>query len=797
MHRKITASLFIIAASLALSGCSTVLRSYIEVDLSSQVETRINANLSYVDKLYNAGLLTDKKADKLKKDIEKNGDQLVSAFKSIDKINSSKAMDMLKSTTGIAGFGWNENNTKVDGTKCRDQAVIEYAKACGYEVSSDKNGEYCDANDLMLSNALLEESSSIVTGWDIAYSWYINEKVDKDTAIDIVSMDNKTLNIDGNFTVCVLDSSKIAQTGNELDNIKEIFEKFTDSSGVLSEQATDELSRFYTELTDVTLFDAIDTSNLIATTKTWAPEHDGKLGYDMQITQGKIGVMKIRLNEFNQEAVDNLINMVSNKNGKYILCPKTSKAYLVEYPVSIIDEISTDGVNVTASLAKSELGINIKSGEILKYIPVSGQAMPSREVIGKGIGGYTSYLGTYGADNEKAESCSSFTILGDQKIEIEAGYNGQSIEDIKNTREITTAGIVLRDYLEASYAPGFRDNGENVVVFGRKFRMNIDGIDGDRIKLRNNGIAYMVDINGEEVKNADGDVVTLDAKQLMGLSNGIVNGNVGECDYYVNRLRQAGEENGKEVQIQSSNISKNPKITELKILASDSIKPVQRFPGNNIGSPDYTEEDNQPVMYAIGTCTDLFETGLYSTWMQSSSATMSLSWWNKWLETAGLSYRVSLQDTEEYLHGNYSYELSQEGIVLLDLNTVSKIQDDIDIINNQRDNSRRRAIFKALGVLLIAYASILMCCWVLDTQLGLGLNLYGALSFNKWEAIKYKSDIPIGERSSHYVSLGRMLLNTVVIMSIGTVLIRVNIVALIYTLIKSFGKFAEYITNLL
>lgn len=797
MHRKIMASLFILAILLLMSGCSTVLRSYIEVDLASQIETRINANISYVDKLYNAGLLTDKKADKLKKDIEKNGDQLVSAFKSIDKINSSKAVDMLKSTTGIAGFGWNKDGTAVDGDKCREKAVIEYAKSCGYDVYSDENGEYCDANELMISNALLKESSNIVNGWDIKYGWYTNESVDKDTAIDIVSMDNKTLNIDGNFTICVLDSSKIDQNGNELDNIKEIFDKFTDSSGILSEQATDELSRFYTELTDVELFDAIDTSNLITTTKTWDTEHDGKLGYDMQITQGKLGVMKIRLNEFNQEAVDNLINMVSNKNGKYILCPKTSKAYLVEYPVSVINEICTDGINITASLNKSELGINIKSGEILKYIPVSGQAMPNREVIGKGIAGYTSYLGTYGADNEKAESCSSFTIMGEQNIEIEAGYKGQSIEEITETREVTTAGIILRDYLEASYAPGFRDNGENIVIFGRKFRLNIDGMDGNKLKLRNNGIAYMVDINGEEVKNADGDVISLDSKQLMDLSNGITNGEVGDSNYYVSRLRQGGEESGKEVQIQSSNIDKNPKITELKIVASDSIKPIQRFPGNSLGNSDFKEGANQPVMYAIGTCTDLFETGLYSTWMQSSSATMSLSWWNKWLETAGLGYRVSTQDTEEYLYGNYSYELTQEGAILLDLNTVSKIQEDIDIINDLRDNSRRRAIFKSIGVLLIAYASILMCCWVIDTQLGIGLNLYGTLSFNKWEAIKYKSDIPVGERNHHYVAFGRMILNTVVIMSIGTVLIRVNIVALIYALIKNLGKFAEHITNLL
>lgn len=803
MGKKIICMLITLLSVCILSGCNETLRSFCGTDLPSQVESRIEANIACVDKLYNAGLITEDKSNKLKDNIEANGEYVKNEFKRLSSSENAQS-DILKSITSLFQF--------YDD----DSGFVAYAKVSN-EMKEDEeppaavNGKHTMdlANQVMLSNYLISNKGikAGVNGWnysDISEQWLIRrsnpEKAIEIVPVDIVSIDNESLSINSNYKVCVLDASKIDKTGDtgkNIDNLKEIFNKYVDNSGVLSEQATGELSRFYKE-TDENLFDSFDSSNLISTTKEIQSEEDrGKLGYDMTITQSNMNSLTIRLNEFNEKAVDDLIYMVSCKSGKYILCPKTGMAYLVEYPVQVIDEISTDGNNINATVTDSELGINIKSGDIIRYQKVDGQEMPNRTVIGNEIAGYESYLTTYGSDNEKGESCSSFALFCEQNVKIESGYNGQNISEITSSRSVETVGVVLRDYLEATYAPGLVGKNENMVLFGRKFRLAINGTDGDKLKLSGTGIGYLVDSAGDTVLGEDGNAIKINYDQLMDLSTAITNGNVGDSTYAIYRLRKSGESNNDEIQAQASTIGSNPKTSELKIVANDSIKPVTKFPGDNIGTSDNPGKSNQPILYAIGTCTDMFESGLYSSWITSSSPTQSLTWWNQWLKNTGFSYSIELQKLEEYLSGEYSYELSQAGLLVLDLDTIAMIQSDIDEINNKRNNDTRRAIFKLLGLVLIVYSIILMVCWTIDTQLGIGLDLYKIVSFGKWQAIKYKDDIPIGCKEKNYVALGRMIVNTVVIMAIGTVVIRLNIVQFIYVIVNNFGKFAEYISDLL
>lgn len=791
MKRRIGYAVTILVLSIILAGCGAALQTFIENDLGSQIETRVNANLAYVDKLSNAGLITKEKAKKLKKDINDNGDNLKKSFKNLSSSSGGTA-DMYKAITGLRYYDASDAN------------IVAYATAVNEKVTPATQTDPAkveDVSELMLGNYLVDKEGFSVNGWNCSYGWYLRDSVDKDNAVDIVSIDNNSLAISGNFDIYVIDSTKIDQTGDTgktIDRLKEIFDKYISTSGVMSIQAQAELDKIYKKVDGQRLFDGFNADNLICTTKTQDTLHDGILGYDLEIKQGSNPVLRIRLNEFNQEAVDNLIYMVSSESGKFILSPKDSRAYLVEYPVKVLNKISVDDSgNVTATLKKSDLAINVRSGQIIKYTQVSGQVMPDRTVVGNNITDYTSYLGTYGSDNEHGKSCSSFCVLGEQKVEIEKGYKGQELSQITETRKIKTAAIVLRDYLEASYAPSFTSGSENVVLFGRKFRLAIDGLSGTELKLKNQGIAYMVDVNGDEVKDADGNVIKLNYDQLMALNTKIVNGSVGDSTYCVKRLRRTGETGGKEVQKQANGIGNNPKITELQVIAEDSIKPVLRFPSNKIGSVDYPEDKEQPVMYAIGTCTDLFETGLYSSWINSSSPTTSLSWWNQWLKTMEFKYTVNSQAVEDYLVNNYSYELTQEGVVMVDLDTVALIQQDVDKLNNTRGNDIRRTVFKILGLALTLYSVLLAICWVIDTQVGFGIDLYKIVSLGRWQAMKYKSDIPVGDNENRYVALGRMIANSMIIMTVGVVILRVNIVVLIYRVIASFGRIAQQLSNLL
>lgn len=798
MDKRVVLTCAVAMASLTLSGCSATLRTFVNSGLQSQVDARVNENIACVEQLKTAGLLSSDKAEDIKDNIKGNGQYLKRAFQQLSSNASSswQGSDVMKAATGIAKYGDCEAN------------VLAYARETDTIGDDDDS---VDADELMLGNYILANgySTDESIGWEEKYGWFVRDNggTDESTGairpinpVDLVSLDEDDLEISDNFKVYVLDPEKIAShnftdTGKAMDNIKEIFDTYVDSSGKLTEEASSYLDGFYSEVDGISLFDGFDATCLIGTTKT---QDGGHLtaGYDMQIMQGGLGVIRIRLNEFNQEAVDNLCSMVSSSNGKYILNAKTGKAYLVEYPVEVINEMyTTNGTDVSASLTQSDIAVNVKSGEIIKYVDVDGQAMPDRYTIGSNIENYTSYLGTYGSDNENGSACSSFALLGSQQVTIEANYIGQQTSEVTSTRNITTAGIVLRDYLETSYAPGYLDTSKDLVVFGRKFRFNITGIDSSgELQLKYDNIAAMVDINGEAVLDSDGNAIQLDADDIMTIRSDIAYSDRRDNDsYFIERLRKAGETDGQIVQERATTQSNPPKIAELRIRASEKISPIERFPSERLDAGDYEESPTQPVMYAFGTCTDLFEKGLYASWISSSSPTSSLSWWTQWLSSVGYSYGTTAQSVEDYLAGNYSYELQQQGVVMIDLDTVAMIQNDIDILNNERNNATRRTLFKVMGIALIAYGIILMLCWTIDTQVGLGLDLYKIASFGRWQAMKYKSDIPTGEKLSKYVALGRMLLNSIIIISIGTVIIRLNVVNVLYRIVGSFGKLAEYI----
>ena len=105
-----------------------------------------------------------------------------------------------------------------------------------------------------------------------------------------------------------------------------------------------------------------------------------------------------------------------------------------------------------------------------------------------------------------------------------------------------------------------------------------------------------------------------------------------------------------------------------------------------------------------------------------------------------------------------------------------------------------RTLFAGLGILLIAYAIVLMATWVFDVNLIIGPKLMSVLTFGKWEAISSHEELPnmeLGEK--HYMTFEKTLNNCIVIRCIGVMLLFIDVVAIVKQLIEIFGGVGEWI----
>lgn len=235
------------------------------------------------------------------------------------------------------------------------------------------------------------------------------------------------------------------------------------------------------------------------------------------------------------------------------------------------------------------------------------------------------------------------------------------------------------------------------------------------------------------------------------------------------------------------------------------IKCTKAFPSEDVDSIDYatdkssdTSKDTVQRFYVIAVKGDLFQRQLFSNWIDVQSDTNCLDWWNKYLAACGMNYNVSHQNINDWLSNNYAYELSQNGIVILDLGIVGQIQRMFDQQESNAIAIKLRTIFMILGYILIAYAAVLLLCWTLDVNVGLNVGLLEKATFGHWIAVKYKSDVPAkdSERRS-YVYGSSMLIRFVLMIIVAIIMINFNVFRLVIVFVKVFGKLAEHIQNVL
>ena len=566
-----------------------------------------------------------------------------------------------------------------------------------------------------------------------------------------------------------------------IDGIMEMVKQATEDPNNIDEG----ILANYFQNSGLTLFD--EDINVICDT---VPKPDGmqnELGYDADIEQLDNIAFKVRLREFNMENLNKLYAVLGSGSSKYIVTK--GRIYLMEYPVYRVQQASKINDNeYNLSVTQSDMYINLKTREVYRK---SGSNV-NKVNVSEG------YYILDGAKNAEDQSRSSFVVWGSaEKLGISLNFNsGSGLSGLNNRMETIPGGyarIVLRDYLELSYAPGIVKN-ENLVAFGRKIRINRlrNTDDGDAVGCNlNEPFAYYIDNNGNKI-DALPDILIDDVADTIGLEF--------ENPPRVHYLARPGltkdrEGNGKAGNNEDDIKTTLTKVNELDWLNKDAITLSSQFPGNTIGKVD-NGNPSRPLWYGIAVTKSFFETSLYNGWIASTDSRNSLSWWNTWLAENGYGYRIDTNIMDDWFVGNYKFELNEQGVIIIDLDTISKIQEEYDLEDDLHFTRVVRTIFILIGWALIAASILSLAAWATDVNFDVGINLLEKLSFGHWIAVKGDEELP--EKNSDgtvNVTFKRMLINSIVLILVGFILIYIPATNIASKLINSVGGIAELISK--
>jgi len=229
------------------------------------------------------------------------------------------------------------------------------------------------------------------------------------------------------------------------------------------------------------------------------------------------------------------------------------------------------------------------------------------------------------------------------------------------------------------------------------------------------------------------------------------------------------------------------------------------FPGPVIGTKDYNRdsgmergETTHQLFYAVATTADMFTSDLYTSWINSDNSEASLVWWRKWLNANLYLYEIDSTNLEHYLYNNYKQEMGQVGIVIIDLETAAKIQDEMREEEEVYSNRFIRTVFKILSWFLIVYGIILYLAWYVDTSIDIGLDLVTHMTFGAMIPVKNSFDMPqINNSGKSYVDYTGICTTCITIIGMGLILLLVDVFDIILFFIKALGVLATQISKII
>lgn len=790
----------VMVCTLPLSSCGSITIAPGAVDdLYTALQQRVQMNMNIANELHKAGLISDTVLE----NVTSNMDTI---YKNIlSKLNSDEEKEILSGLTTLSKgiVDWRLMPTENPCTNgehtgpncCTEQKIANFLLDCIARQKAEK--QLSDAAPLDTAGAtiqpieLIGDSAAQEIQKAMNYPIYVlNEDVSLDSVCAFL---NKYINNDlvteeffqnsGNFFHELKDSDGNTVTLLDQDN---------EDSKIINVSKEPAIT-WVDENQKVTDFKALKERDSLYSGLSGL---NGSIpGKDLVIRQSGHPVMVVRFKEFNQEAFENIRNQLGLGEQKYLVTTTESggRVYLLQYPVGYVDgfDLSEDGQNYEASIAKSNLEINIKTGKLYKVSESGNMTDYTGRIANESeVDSEDPYISLSGGSPDT----SSFTIHGETGVDDDPTSGAWNLEFGGKGVKASIPRIVLRDYLEISYSPNVTP-GETFVAFGRKIRI----------------LHFSGPLNQEVAKICNKDGTVSEGAMSFDINNfadySALAGTGGETTLpYVKYIPNSTAE-GVSTEEDETNFCaelstipnyETDKVEMLRGIARDSIQCGVPFPGDIVAKGDKNLKDAKPLFYGLIVSKNYQESGLLN-WIASESDTESTSWWNLWLKSHDFTYQIGTQEVLNYLKENYTYELGQAGYVMLDLDTLSKLQEELDAEAQAGQTHTLRTFFKILGYVLVGYAFILMMCWVADTSVDLGLNLTQKVSFGRLVAVAGDEELRGSEENNHvsYVGFQSMLLSCFKIIVIGLLLILVDIVSIVSFLTQTLGRIAVSIGEMI
>lgn len=657
----------------------------------------------------------------------------------------------------------------------------------------------------------------------------LNERFRADMyVLDAEAIVNSSKSIDEVFAAI-----KAAVDKDDISGVTHFFKKLTDSNGNAMTLMPDNFNLIVTSANNTSDSKSVPGKDLImkqtlyyhsnsACTKNGDNAGTGNTCADTShaIAMEK-PVLSVRFIEFSQEMFNTLEETININSGAYYFdklnstkssSGQTTRCYVLTYPISVIDRFVLDDAtgNVVAKFQNnSGMAVSIQTGKLISY-----------DYDADGISFKTTCHEVTTSDPYLTMNFDA--SVGDEKSSLVCdGYRTYKINVLDKSgkeipKTIVVPRIILRDYLEATWAPGSVGYDETVVVFGRKIRFRTDStfwVSSDSFTFngetyKNNTLQFninnkdwcasFIDIDGEEVGSLTKLYIT-DFCDIDALAKGSGTFSNKWEKYKVKHFREAGiAASTKDCTAEGTEVSP----TQDKLASTTDVTSIELsmgFPSKYIGKVDINNTNAEVQrFYCAITTKAMFDSALYSDWINSTASKESLTWWNGYLSEHGYNYTIGADEVSSYLQTNYKYELSQQGAIILDLDTISKIQEIYDSEDADDRSSLIRTIFVVLGIFLIAYSMLLMLCWIIDTNVDLGFSLTNKVTLGHWIAIQYDEELPSYNNEDHcYVDGKHMIIKCLIMVAVAIVIIRVDASEIILVLVNTFGKVASYVENMI
>jgi len=370
---------------------------------------------------------------------------------------------------------------------------------------------------------------------------------------------------------------------------------------------------------------------------------------------------------------------------------------------------------------------------------------------------------------------------------------GVTIVDVCKDTAGTMPVFFLTDYLELIYSPdtvGY----DAFTAYGRKVKLDEKIVLGkDAITADTGSIAYIVgdgatvddwnkrtavypSIGVEDLMDIDGFYTYSSGFQAKTKEEGTS----AENGTSVVRLIKSGQQFEAAGTIHSGDVTAERSDMLPQIAAQKSVECVMRFGASGLDEADEGVRKKTPL-YGILVRGNVYERQLLTDWILASGNANLIKWEKTVADLGYPSYKISNAVLDEKLKGNYAFELNQDGLLTLDLDTILEI-------NKENQEERRggamvylRTLLLVLGFALIAYVSVLIGAWVADVNFDLGLNLLHKVSIGHFVAVRSLDEMPEADPESKttYVDFRKLLVRCFVFAAVGVIILTVDPVNLV------------------